>query len=34
MEFFSDPDWPDRAAEMLRPLYPLLRFLEYSVFEE
>lgn len=32
--FFSDPDWPDRAAEMLRPLYPLLQFLEYSIFEE
>jgi len=34
IDFFSDPCWPEKAAEYLRVLYPLLRFLEYSVNEE
>lgn len=34
LEFFSDPAWPDKAAEYLQVLHPLLRFLEYSVNEE
>lgn len=32
--FFSDPCWPEKAAEYLEVLYPLLRFLEYSVNED
>lgn len=34
MKFFSDPLWPERAAGYLQVLYPLLRFLEYSINEE
>lgn len=34
MKFFSDPLWPERAAGHLQVLYPLLRFLEYSINEE
>lgn len=33
-EFFADPDWPLRAAEMLRVLKPLNDFINYSLFEE
>lgn len=33
-KFFSDPNWTEHAAEHLRALYPLLRFLEYSILEE
>lgn len=33
-EFFSDPEWPVRAAEYLHILYPLIRFLDYSINEE
>lgn len=32
--FFSDPRWPETAADKLHILYPLLRFLEYSLTEE
>lgn len=34
MKFFSDPNWTEKAAEHFRALFPLLRFLEYSVNEE
>lgn len=34
LDFFSDPAWPDKTAEYFRSLYPLLRFLEYSINEE
>lgn len=32
-EFFADPDWPVRAAELMRPLKPLIDFLNYSMTE-
>lgn len=31
--FFARPDWPERAAELLRPLKPLVYFLNYSIDE-
>lgn len=34
MKFFSDPNWTEKAADHFRVLYPLLRFLEYTVTEE
>lgn len=33
-DFFCDPDWPEAAAERMQTLYPLLRFLDYSINEE
>lgn len=33
-EFFEDPAWPERAAELMRPLKPLVDFLSYSLTEE
>lgn len=32
--FFSDPYWPEKAAEYFKILLPLLNFLEYSINEE
>ena len=32
--FFSLPDWPERAADMMRPLKPLIDFINYTLFEE
>lgn len=32
--FFSDPDWPELAADMLRPLQPMLDFINYTITEE
>lgn len=32
--FFDEPDWPERAAEMMRPLKPLIDFINYTLFEE
>lgn len=32
-KFFDDKDWPLRAAELMRPLKPLVDFLDYSVKE-
>lgn len=32
--FFSDPSWPERTAELFRPLKPLIDFLSYSINEE
>ncbi|MDO4320032.1 MAG: DUF2461 domain-containing protein [Bacteroidales bacterium] len=32
--FFDDPEWPSRAAEIMRPLKPLIDFIDYSIFEE
>lgn len=32
--FFADPDWPLRAAEIMRPLKPMIDFLNYSLTEE
>ena len=34
LEYFSDPSWPERAADEYRPLRPLLDFLAYSLEEE
>lgn len=34
MSFFANPDWPEEAAIRFRALYPLIRFLEYSILEE
>ena len=33
-DFFADPAWPERAAEIMRPLKPLNDFINYSLFEE
>lgn len=33
-EWFSDPSWPEKAAEEFSLLYPMIRFLEYSINEE
>lgn len=33
-EFFTDPAWPERASELMRPLKPLIDFINYSLFEE
>lgn len=33
-EFFADPAWPERAADLLRPLKPMIDFINYSLFEE
>lgn len=32
--FWADPDWPERAAAILRPLKPLIDFINYTLFEE
>lgn len=32
--FFKDPKWPQRAAEMMHVLQPLVDFINYSLFEE
>lgn len=32
-EFFSDPDWPERAADLFRALAPFIRFLNYTIDE-
>lgn len=34
IEFFSDPAWPEAAAERMRLLKPLLDFINYSMWEE
>lgn len=31
---FNDPSWPDRIADLSRPLIPLVKFLAYTVYEE
>lgn len=33
-DFFDSPDWPVRASELLRPLKPLIDWLNYSITEE
>ncbi len=33
-DFFTDTQWPERAAEMMQPLKPLIDFLNYSLTEE
>lgn len=33
-EFFTDPQWPLRVAEIMQPLKPLNDFFNYSLFEE
>lgn len=33
-DFFEDPDWPERAAAMMKPLKPLNDFINYTLFEE
>ncbi len=32
--FFADPAWPGRAADLMRPLKPLIDFLNYSITED
>lgn len=32
--FFSDPEWPELTAELLRPLQPLLNFINFSISEQ
>ena len=32
--FFTDPDWPLRAAELFHLLKPFIDFLDYSIHEE
>lgn len=32
--FFSDPDWPVKAAELMKLLKPLIDFLNYSIDED
>lgn len=31
---FDDPCWPEKAAELLRPLKPLIDFINYSLLDE
>ena len=31
---FNDPSWPERIADLSRPLIPLVKFLAYTVYEE
>lgn len=33
-QFFSDPFWPEKTAELFRPLKPLIDFLNYSIEED
>lgn len=33
-DFFADQAWPERAADFMRPLKPLVDFINYSLFEE
>jgi len=33
-KFFDDPSWPDKAAGLLRPLKPLIDFINYSLLDE
>jgi uncharacterized protein (TIGR02453 family) len=33
-DFYLSPDWPERIAELMRPLKPLIDFLNYSIDEE
>lgn len=33
-DFYSDPAWPERAAVIMRPLKPLVDFINYTLFEE
>lgn len=33
-DFFDSPQWPERASEMLRPLKPLIDWLNYTITEE
>jgi len=32
-DFFSDPDWPERAADILKPNKPLIDFINYTIDE-
>ncbi len=32
-EFYSDPQWPERAAELFHSLSPFIRFLNYTIDE-
>ncbi len=34
LSFFADPAWPEKSAEMFSYLFPLLKFLDYSLKEE
>lgn len=31
---FNDPAWPERIADLSRPLIPLVKFLAYTLYEE
>ena len=32
--FFDDPSWPEKCADLLRPLKPLVDFINYSLLDE
>lgn len=34
ISFFDDPSWPERCSELMRPLKPLVDFINYSLYEE
>ena len=34
IRFFDDPAWPERCSELMRPLKPLVDFINYSLYEE
>ena len=33
-DFFDDPFWPEKVADLLRPLKPLIDFINYSLLDE
>ena len=33
-ELFKSPDWPEQIADLIRPVLPLVRFIDYSAQEE
>lgn len=34
IDFFCDSAWPERCADIMRPLKPLVDFINYSLYEE
>ena len=32
--FFTDPSWPEKVSEILRPIKPLVDFINYSLLDE
>ena len=33
-ELFKSPDWPEQIAEIVKPVLPLVKFIDYSALEE